>query len=169
MIKRKAYFAIGLLCFCFLLSACTSNNSNLSDGNIISTAVILNDMLDNCGELNVMNNLDYNSENAEEKFEYLYNVDYSIISDFSFTYSDAGLSDEITVVRINSSDNLTDIKQAMYERIEARKLVFDGYKPKEYDKVENAIVVDEGLYVALIISPDAKSAKKEFLAAIKNN
>ena len=52
-------------------------------------------------------------------------------------------------------------KQKLQERIEERRNTFAGYKPEEVYKLDNASVIVQGNYAALIISDDNEGFEAE--------
>ena len=54
----------------------------------------------------------------------------------------------------------------MMARIEDRKNQFSGYKPEEVYKLDNAIVMVQGRYVALIIGEDPQMLESGIREAI---
>ena len=57
-------------------------------------------------------------------------------------------------------------KQKLQDRIEERRGAFAGYKPEEVYKLDNASVIVQGNYAALIISDDNEGFEAEIRRVI---
>ena len=78
--------------------------------------------------------------------------------------SSGGVADEVSVMHLKKSEDVSIAKSKLEDRITERRQEFSGYKPEEVYKLDNARVVVQGNYVALIVSDDADQVE----AALRN-
>ena len=62
---------------------------------------------------------------------------------------------------------MTAVKTLINERINDLKVRYEDYKPEEMSKLENAVVIEDGNYLFVVISPDNDKAREIVEAAIK--
>ena len=105
----------------------------------------------------------YGEELYSDYFETLYDADMEDVSDGAFAYASASYADEITVVRMKSSGDTVKFKEKLEERIERRKQDFNGYKPKEVEKLENARTAVCGNYVIMAVGDRAQDITDTFM------
>lgn len=106
----------------------------------------------------------YGEDIYDDSFDNLYGIQYEDISDGAILYTEeGGLADEISIVRMKKNEDISIAKQKLQDRIESRRKTFAGYKPEEVRKLDNAIVMVQGNYTALIISDN----NDEFEAEIR--
>ena len=104
----------------------------------------------------------YGEDLYEDSFDNLYGIQFKDISDGAILYTESGgLADEISIVCMKDNSDVQVAKQKLQERIEARRKTFSGYKPEEVYKLDNASVIVQGNYAALIISDDNESFESE--------
>ena len=84
------------------------------------------------------------------------------MSDYS-----TGNADEIAMFQVKESDQVTAVKTLINERINDLKVRYEDYKPEEMSKLENAVVIEDGNYLFVVISPDNDKAREIVEAAIK--
>ena len=109
----------------------------------------------------------YGEKIYDDSFSSMYSIDKSMIDDGAICYkAEGGLADEISIVHVKSSSDVSLSKEKLHDRIALRANAFSGYKPEELYKVENAIISSQGNYVYLIIAEDAAILETEIRRAI---
>lgn len=76
-------------------------------------------------------------------------------------------SDEVWLIEAKDQAALENLRQLAQIRIEAKLDETVSYAPDQYVVVEKAQVLENGLYLALFISPDVDSLKAGFEAAFQ--
>ncbi|MCX7657899.1 MAG: DUF4358 domain-containing protein, partial [Oscillospiraceae bacterium] len=59
------------------------------------------------------------------------------------------------------------VEDSITDRIESQKKAFDGYNAKEFSKLEDNLVTENGNYVLFVVSDDNDKAKEIFQKAFK--
>lgn len=76
-------------------------------------------------------------------------------------------SDEVWLIEAKDAAALENLKQLAQTRIEAKKDETVSYAPDQYVVVEKAVVLTNGNYLALFISPDVDALKAGFEVAFQ--
>lgn len=76
-------------------------------------------------------------------------------------------ADEVWLIEAKNEDALNTLRQLAQTRIEAKLDETISYVPDQYAIVEKAEVVVNGLYLALLISPEVDALKAGFEAAFQ--
>ena len=71
-------------------------------------------------------------------------------------------AEEVMVVKVKDADQIKDVKDAIYKRIDKRKEDFKGYAPEEEKYIDDAIVSVRGKFVFMAIGPDGEQQKDTF-------
>ena len=107
----------------------------------------------------------YGEDLYDDSFDNLYGVQFDMIDDGAVLQtSSGGVADEVSVMHMKKSEDVSIAKSKLEDRITERRQEFSGYKPAEVYKLDNARVVVQGNYVALIVSDDADQVE----AALRN-
>ena len=77
-----------------------------------------------------------------------------------------GVADEVSVLHLKKSEDVSIARQKLEARVTERRNQFNGYKPEEVYKLDNARVVVQGNYAALIVSDDADTIEAALRGAI---
>ena len=138
------------------MSGCSSENSKAS----------CRDLPDGCKKIAPEGSFDtlvsYGEELYDDSFDNLYGIQFKDISDGAILYTESGgLADEISILYMKENSDVQVAKQKLQERIEERRNTFAGYKPEEVYKLDNASVIVQGNYAALIISDDNEGFEAE--------
>ncbi len=97
----------------------------------------------------------YGEEIYDNSFDSLYGVQFDMIDDGAISYtSEGGTADEISIIHLKENSDVSIARDKMQDRINERRQTFAGYMPEEVYKLDNATVMVQGNYVALIISED---------------
>ena len=75
--------------------------------------------------------------------------------------------DEVWLIEAKDAAALENLKQLAETRIEAKKDETVSYAPDQYVVVEKAVVLTNGNYLALLISPDVDALKAGFEVAFQ--
>ena len=146
-----------------LLAGCGSNGSG--------DQVKCLDIVKACSEAASEGTLDewysYGEELYDESFDNLYGVQFDMIDDGALLQTaSGGVADEVSVLHLKKSGDVSIAKQKLEDRIAERRNEFNGYKPEEVYKLDNARVIVQGNYAALIIGDDADNVEAALRAAI---
>ena len=77
-----------------------------------------------------------------------------------------GVADEVSVLHLKKSEDVSIAKKKLEDRVTERRNQFNGYKPEEVYKLDNARIVVQGNYVALLICNDADNVEAALRGAI---
>ena len=80
--------------------------------------------------------------------------------------ADSVRADEIWLIQAKDTAALERLTALAKTRVESQAEVCESYSPDQYAIVKEAELVTSGLYLALLIGPDAASMKKTFTSAI---
>ena len=109
----------------------------------------------------------YGEDLYDDSFDNLYGIQFKDVSDGAILYTESGgLADEISIVCMKENGDVQVAKQKLQDRIEERRGAFAGYKPEEVYKLDNASVIVQGNYAALIISDDNEGFEAEIRKVI---
>ena len=106
---------------------------------------------------------------SEAALDNYYYIDPATLESYAIYMSDysTGNADEIAMFQVKESDQVTAVKTLINERINDLKVRYEDYKPEEMSKLENAVVIEDGNYLFVVISPDNDKAREIVEAAIK--
>lgn len=93
-------------------------------------------------------------------FEYLYEIDESLIKDKVVYVSTGATAEEIAIFEAVDKDAAEEIKNGVSQRIEDQKESFESYIPEEMVKLNNPVLEVKGKYVILCISDNNDKAKE---------
>lgn len=148
-----------LLCVVFLvgtLSGCSNQDVGASCNEIVKAC---SDVAEE-GSFDIW--VSYGEDLYEESFSGMYGVQYDMLQDGAILYTEeGGKADEISIMRLKKADDVSIAKSKLEDRITQRRKVFEGYKPEEVSKLDQAYVMVQGNYVALIISEDSQKFETE--------
>lgn len=156
--KRIAAFILALA-LCFSLCACGADKE-------ISIYDLQKAMLSADGELPEMLTVSSSDADAEKKFAYLSDMDYSKVEGYFLAYSADGTAYEIAVICLENSDDEAEAKASLQSHLQDRVNLYKTYEPTQASRAEDALIISRGSCVALIMcdNTDAvKSAFEEFL------
>lgn len=90
-------------------------------------------------------------EHAGEDFTYLSDMDYKLVDEYYYAYADAGTAEEIAVIKLKDAGQAAAAMSSLKRHIAARQGTFREYDPEQLPLTENAVIIHEGRYVALIV------------------
>ena len=97
-----------------------------------------------------------------------YYIDPTTLESYAIYMSDyaTGNADEIAMFQVKEENPVAAIKALINDRIADLKVRYEDYKPEEMDKINNAVIMEDGRYLFVVISPDAETAKTVLKNAI---
>lgn len=99
----------------------------------------------------------------------LYEIDDEAIAEHKVYASSSGsTAEEIAVFKAANEESVSYVETMIQARVQDLKINFQDYVPAEMAKINSAVTLKKGLYVALIIANDPKPAEKAFNEAFKN-
>lgn len=107
------------------------------------------------------------SDQAEDLFHYLSDMDYSKVDGYFLGYSSEGKADEVAVICTHSQSDTKEAVKELNEHAEGRVQMYKTYAPDQVSRAENALVFSEGRYAVLIISDHPDDVKKAFSDFLK--
>ena len=150
----------GLLAVCMLAAVFAAGCGGSSDTvSMYDLRTAMEAADDTLGE---MLSADSNSEDAEDLFAYISDMDYSKVDKFFVSYSNEGSADEIAVIALKNASDTSDAEKSLKDHVQDRINVFSQYAPEEVKKAENAITFKDGKYAVLIICDKQDEVKKAF-------
>jgi hypothetical protein len=115
-----------------------------------------------------MSSIDSDMDNAESNLAYLADkLDYDLVDGYFYSYSKTGTAHEIAVIHAKDSSGVNAIKLALQAHIESRIHTFENYSPDEVDAAQNAIVISNGNYVAMIMCDNQDAVQQVFMNETK--
>ncbi len=84
-----------------------------------------------------------------------------------FVYSSSTMStaEEVAIFMAEDEESVAYIEEMIDLRLQSLQFAFEDYIPEEMPKIENAKVITNGLYVALIVADDTSAVEDVFNAA----
>lgn len=93
-------------------------------------------------------------------FQMIYGISQEDIEEYEAYVSTGATAEEIAVIKAKDEATAESMEEKLTDRVEAQKNSFANYIPKEVEKLEEAVVYQEGVYVVLSISNDDEKAEK---------
>ena len=93
-------------------------------------------------------------------FQMIYGISQEDIEEYEAYVSTGATAEEIAVIKAKDEATAESMEEKLTDRVEAQKNSFANYIPKEVEKLEEAVVYQEGVYVILSISNDDEKAEK---------
>ena len=141
-----------LLALCLLLSGCGAKDA--PSGKKAGTAADIYAAMAAKGVLPAMLPLE-----GEELFD-LVGLDPADCAEITYMIAENGLAaDEIALLTAVDSAAADRCEAVLRSRVEARSAEFEGYLPEQYAVMKNAVLLRDGLRLALIVSPEAQALK----------
>ena len=80
---------------------------------------------------------------------------------------DGMLTDEIWLIEAKDQQALERLQKLAQSRMDAKAAETISYSPEQYAVVEKGEILTEGLYLALLVSPNVEQLKQQFTAAFQ--
>ena len=97
-----------------------------------------------------------------DQYEYVSDLPYDKVENFLLSYSTTGKADEIAVIAVKDSADVTKAADSLRAHVESRRKLFLQYGPAEAARVEKAQVFTKDQYAVLIICDDSPTVKTAF-------
>ena len=152
--KRAAAFILALA-LCLSLCAC-------ADDKEISIYELQKSMLDADAALPEMLTVSSSDGDAEKKFTYLSDVDYSKVEGYFLAYAADGMAYEIAVICLEDKADVSQAEASLRNHLEGRINLYKTYEPQQVTRAENALIISRGRCVALIMCDDTNAVKAAF-------
>lgn len=88
-----------------------------------------------------------------------YGIDPNDVSESKVLCSTVATTEEIALFKCVSTEAAAKVKAAAAERVETQRATYESYAPQEMPKLDDAIVMQNGVYVFYIVSADASKAQ----------
>lgn len=124
------------------------------------------DIVKGCSEIAKEGTFDtwvgYGEELYDDSVESMYGIQPDMIDDGAICYTGAGgVADEISVLHLKDQNDLSIVKTKLGERVEMRRNTFEGYEPKEVEKIDDSRIIVQGNFVILLITDDNDAMETE--------
>lgn len=93
-------------------------------------------------------------------FQMIYGISQEDIEEYEAYVSTGATAEEIAVIKAKDEATAESMEEKLTDRVETQKNSFANYIPKEVEKLEEAVVYQEGVYVILSISNDDEKAEE---------
>ncbi len=167
--KFKAFICASLIasCMCSLV-ACSSKEVSKKAVLDVDGASLIEDMQSAATDLPDMGLVSSSTDDAEDLFSSLCDLDYSLVDSFYYAYStDSDRPQyEIAVVILKSSDDTSDLVKALKAHVSKRVTLFETYVPEAVETAENAVVKSSVNVACLIMTDNNSLVESVFNAAV---
>jgi hypothetical protein len=155
-VKRGLAALTAALLLALTLTACGGGETTAS----VSMYDLQQTMLAADDTLPEMTTVNSSSEDAAELFSYLSDLDYDKVESFFLSYCAFGTqADEIAVIQVKKAADQDAALQSLQDHAENRAKLYASYVPDQVQRVENALIFNDGNYIALIISEKQDQVK----------
>lgn len=149
--KRLAILALTLV-LALCLAACGGGGAGASAADPVALGKSLSGQ---AADLPSMETVSSESEDGEQLFKYLSDLDYGKVAGYYMSYAAAGTAEEIAVIRLRDSADAAEARASLERHLESRRGLFRVYDPEQAAMLEKAVLVSEGDVVAIIICENA--------------
>lgn len=157
--KRIAALILALA-LCFALCACTEDKE-------ISIYELQKAMLSAAGHLPEMLTASSSDADAEKKFAYLSDVDYSKVDGYFLAYSADASAYEIAVICLKDNGDAAAAESSLQSHLEGRINLYKTYEPAQASRAEDALIISQGRCAALIMCDNNEAVKAAFEEFLK--
>lgn len=166
--KRLCVCLLALVMLCSCFTGCKKKETASSQP--VSMYDLSRAMLSaaSFGEMKYVSSSD---DGAEEKFDYISDLDYEKIDSFFVSYAEDGKgnADEIAVLRVKQSADTDAAVASLQRHLEKRGNLYRTYDPSQSEKVGKGVVFGSDTFAVLIVSSDNGAVRKAFEDFLKNN
>lgn len=148
--KKRIIVAIMM---CFAVFAVTGCSKEQKEERVIDVNTMVQSLLNDITYEDQLTTVEGNM------FQMIYGISEEEVEEYAAYVSTGATAEEITVIKAKDEATAKSIKEKLSERVKAQKSSFESYIPKEVEKIDNAIVYQEGVYVILSISNDSEKAE----------
>ena len=157
---KKIISVIGIICvIASLLCACAAKDSK--DISMYDLKTAMAGATDKFSEMTYASSEDKDKENI---FTHISDMSYSKVNAFFIYYATNGTgnADEIAVIEVKNSGDLTDARKSLETHLETRKSLYSTYDKTQLKKLEGARIVTNGNCAALIVADEADKISDAF-------
>ena len=90
-------------------------------------------------------------DKAEENFRYLSELSYDKVEGYFYACAQDVTAEEIAVIQLKDSRDAAAMMESLHDHVDLRMGSFRQYGPDQVPLLEQAVIIHEGRYVALII------------------
>ena len=103
-------------------------------------------------------------------FTYLSNLeDYKLVDEYCYAAADAGTAEEIAVIKLKDAGDAAALMDSLHKHVEQRQGTFREYDPSQVPLTEQAVILREGRYVALIVCQKNGLVQNAFRDSFQDN
>ena len=171
--KKKITFFMMTLALAGTLCACKGDTDTYKEPEAGSEADSTVDAEINVQELadRLLENVPFKDklETMDEAIvtERLYGLEADRLESIAFYGSTGASAEEIAVIKVKDEAYTEAVKEALNTRVSEQKEACRDYLPDEVTKLEKAVIVSSGSYVAFCVSEDNKKASEIIEDALK--
>lgn len=108
-------------------------------------------------------------DQAAADFTYLSDLDYKLVDTYYYAFAQAGTAEEIAVVRLKDAGSAAALMDSLHKHVEQRQGTFREYDPSQVPLTEQAVILREGRYVALIVCQKNGLVQNTFRDSFRDN
>lgn len=138
-------------------------------GKDVDVAALAQAMLDADPTLPEMTTASGSGEQGAADFTYLSDLDYKLVEEYCYAAADAGTAEEIAVVKLKDAGDAAALMDSLHRHVELRQGTFREYDPSQVPLTEQAVILREGRYVALIVCQKNGLAQNAFRDSFRDN
>lgn len=159
-LKKSAFVALGfVVCMTtILMTGCQSKNEEKE----ISMFDLQQTMLEADADFPEMSTVNSASDDADQLFAYVSDMDYELVNSFCLAYSSEGKADEFAVIQVKNKDDVETAIDSLKKHKEDRVKLYQNYDASQVQRASDAMIFSEGNFAVLIISDNASEVKKAF-------
>ena len=167
--KNSSFKKFLILSFLFpvLILSFTGCGKASETGDAVDMSSLFDNMLAADNKLPEMTVVSSETDGASSYFSSLCDFDYDEVSCFYYAASSDGTASEIALIKLNDPLKASSLMKSLKSHISARRDAFVNYNASQVEYLDDAVLIHEKNYVALIISPQPGSIRNVFGEAFK--
>lgn len=140
--------------FCILLCLCACSSGSAREISMYDLKDAMAGATDKFSDMTYASSAD---DDAKGIFANISDMDYSKVNSFMIYYATNGTgnADEIAVIQVKNSKDLTEARQALEAHLEKRKSLYATYDKSQLKKLDAARIATNGDCAALIVGDEA--------------
>ena len=169
-IKKLLSITAAIICILSAITLCSCAGDDTNDGSdSVDMSALADAMSKADSSLPVMLSADSNNTDAATLFAFLSELSYDKVNDYFYLYSKDGSPYEIAVIELKEADDAAMAAETLRTHVSQRVATYSTYKKEYTAQAENADVVSQGRYVAMIMTAANDSVKNVFRNETKEN
>ena len=159
--EKYYLFFILITAMLFIFSACSKTSSNEKSKQPDVTAI----------KDEILKQIEFEQEDelvsaTPENILLMYDLEVETFDSYSIFYAGSGGSaDEIAIIKAKSKDDVSKIEDVMKKRVSDRIKAFQGYAPRESEKLKNSVIKVKNNYILLAICNDSDKVGQIFVSS----